>query len=151
MKLSDAELDLRLGQLTRDAAPPSRVWRGVARQLPAAKRRVRASMAIAAVVALCVLAFVHRLGPNDVMSPPPEAPEAWLVPSPGISDWQPVLLEQAGLDVPWNANQRAIGALQQALEDDPGNPMLLEFLARARLRQAELIQLSTRNETETTI
>jgi len=39
----------------------------------------------------------------------------------------------------WQENQNAIAELEQALERDPGNGLLLEFLAEARLRQAQLI------------
>jgi hypothetical protein len=44
------------------------------------------------------------------------------------------------LEEAWQDNQVAIEQLEQALQGDPDNPLLLEFLSEARLRQARLIQ-----------
>lgn len=151
MKPSDQELDLRLQGLTKEADPPKRVWLAVAKEIESSGNRSWPWIAAAA-VALTTLALVLQPWQNDQqVSPTIAQPQAWLVPSPDTSNWQPVLIEHAGLSHPWEANQRAIEALEQALQDDPGNPMLQEFLANARLRQAELIQLSTRSAPGTSI
>ena len=46
----------------------------------------------------------------------------------------------------WQDNQQAIAQLEQALEQDPGNRMLLEFLTEARMRQARLVRSIDRND-----
>jgi len=152
MNPSDQELDLRLESLTREAPPPKRVWLAVAKEIEPTRNRNWPWIAVAAAVAFTTLALVLQPWQDDrQLSPTIAPPQAWLVPSPDTSNWQPVLIEHAGLSHPWEANQRAIEALEQALQDDPGNPMLQEFLANARLRQAELIQLSTRSAPGTSI
>ena len=49
----------------------------------------------------------------------------------------------------WQDNQQAIVQLEQALEHDPDNRMLLEFLTEARMRQARLVKSIGRNQTPT--
>ena len=49
------------------------------------------------------------------------------------------LTDAAPLSEAWAENQTAIEELEAALERDPDNRLLLDFLAEARLRQVRLL------------
>jgi len=146
----DAELDRRLAALARQADPDPRLWQAIEARLDAPARPNRARLAVAAAAVVFVVAVagvVLRTGPApdgptlaeltdaEIRAMRRAAPEAGLVTT---------LDAPHGLEQAWRDNLRAIDELEAALKRDPGNRMLLDFLARARLRQAELLQ-QTRN------
>jgi len=146
----DQSLDRRLAALTRAHAPDPALWHGIEGRLPPHRRSRR--LAIAAAVgglALIVATLTAQLQREPLLDPgrmtvdaeaqalralePESIPAAWTEAA-------------AGLESAWHDNQAAIAELEQALERSPGNRLLLDFLAQARLRQARLIgQAATRN------
>lgn len=149
MTLSDEQLDRRLAALDDRCDPPESAWRSIQSQLSARRRRwpVMAIAAALAAVSL-VLVLIMTLEPADrhdarpgeqVVSDDP-VPAADLDPA----RWLPMLARQPVLDAAWSENEAAIRALKAALADQPDNLLLQEFLAEARLRQSELIELALR-------
>ena len=144
MTLDDRELNRRLDSLTRRTEPDEGLWPGIERRLHPARRRPAAAAVVAVVgiggllVALSVLDGNSSRAPSlaqveaDAMRT--AAPETLPV---SRGHGSTALLEA------WQDNQAAIYELEQALERDPDNRLLLEFLSEARLRQARLIQRST--------
>jgi len=150
--MDDSELDRRLDALTRIAEPPPDNWTAIERRIR--KRRwpkaLSAGLAAAAVVAGIAL-VVLQIGPTPVSSgglaetmkaevqamrvAAPETPAASDIDSP------------ASFMAAWQDNQQAIAQLEQALEHDPDNRLLLEFLTEARMRQARLVRSIGLNQT----
>lgn len=140
MTINDRELDRRLAALTREADPAPENWISIERRIRA--RRWPAALAAAVllgVAALVVMQAGPDLGPStgadafvrdQVNEMRAAAPDARAV----------AMLDPAGsvMDA-WRENQAAIGQLEKALQRDPGNRLLLEFLAEARMRQARLM------------
>ncbi len=151
MSLSDRQLDQRLARLRHPAEPDPRLWQGIAPKL-ARRRRVwplwlSAGSAVAAVVLLTVLAVPPRLGsPLDasdrIVGAEIRAMDAH---APSVADLEGARLGEV-LGGAWDENEEAIAELEQALARQPGNPMLIQFLAQARLRQSELIHQATVGE-----
>jgi len=140
----DRELDRRLSALTRRAEPDEAVWRRIDSRIRRPSRHRPVLAGAAALVALAVLAGAWLLERPDAQPTPMRtlvAQEAAalraLAPARALpADFElPAPVEQA-----WDENQTAIAELEAALERDPDNRLLLEFLAQARLREAELMR-----------
>jgi len=140
-RIADQALDDRLAALTREAAPGDAVWREIENRIRP-RRRVPLAAAAAMVLAICALVVgrwtiesgdrssMQRLVSAEVTAMRASAPEELTVDRLGSPD----ALMQA-----WAENRDAIAELEGALERDPDNRLLLEFLAEARLRQAQLV------------
>lgn len=146
----DATLDARLDALTREATPPAAAWSGVVERIRAEDGnrhrgragRIGALAAAAAVVAVVAVSVVRQMpaGPGDaidagrvlVQAEAEAMRRAAPVATGGLVDAMP-------LAAAWAENQTAIEELEAALDRDPDNDLLLEFLAEARLRQVRLL------------
>lgn len=153
-RLDDGELDRRLDALTRVAEPPSGSWSAIERRI---RRRRWPGVLLAGFAAAAVLSgvalVVSQFGPapaptggiaetmlaevRAMRASAPEVPVTKDIESP------------AALMAAWQDNQQAIAQLEQALERDPDNRMLLEFLTEARMRQARLVKSIGQNQTPT--
>lgn len=143
MSINDAELDRRLAGLPRAVDVPAAVWTRIERRIAPRRRpwigSVAASVVLIAVAGLLVLSGPDKAGPAD-----PEAVViAAEVDAMRRSAPDPSALMAANLDQAWHSawieNLAAIDELEKALERNPDNRLLMDFLARARLRQSELI------------
>lgn len=144
MTIDDRELDRRLAALTREIDVDESLWPGIERRLGAARRWPAAAAAVASITAVAIAGVFIAMPTIDrgaiegpgVAQREAEAMRALTPEASAVSqiDASPAL-QQA-----WQENQTAIEQLEQALEADPDNRMLLEFLSEARLRQAQLIQ-----------
>jgi cytochrome c-type biogenesis protein CcmH/NrfG len=145
MTLSDQELDRRLTALTRTCDAPESLWQRIGPRL-SRRRRNGLLAAVAGVAAVLMVALAlfqsepalspahHTMVSAEVEAMRRQAPSAaWALP----------VDSKGGVHAAWQENLAAIAELEQALERNPGNTLLLEFLARARLRQSELINLAT--------
>lgn len=148
MTLNDRELDRRLAALTREAEPGSDHWPAIERRIGARRRWGLPVAASAAAALVLAVAALRVLGPE---SEPSGAADLQAVVSAEARAMQASAPEQnaairarspEALMRAWSDNQRAIEEIESALARDPGNPLLLEFLAEARLRQARLINSS---------
>lgn len=151
-RIDDSDLDRRLDALTRIAEPPPGSWTAIERRIRKRRWPVLLSTGIAAVAVLSgVVLVVSQFGPTpvpaggiaettraEVQAMRVAAPEA-----PAVSDFD----SPKALMVAWQDNQQAIAQLEQALERDPENRLLLEFLTEARMRQARLVRSIGRNQT----
>ncbi len=149
MSLSDQELDRRLNALDRSCAPPESVWQKLQPQLetPPARRSSRTWLAlVAAVSGLAVISVLLLSSPQTtpdatlVDLPAPETAPAVVEPSSGLQRSRQTLAAAA------EENEAAIGKLEAALVQEPDNLLLMEFLAEARLRQADLMSMAARLE-----
>jgi len=144
----DAELDRRLAALTRSIEPEAGNWRRIEQRIGHRSNPFRWPLALAA--GLLLGAFGLVLFQAAVERRPGNAmPEQWsLAEADAMRSSAPQARAVATLDASdalasaWRENRDAIGELERALERDPGNRLLLEFLAEARLRQVELIRHS---------
>lgn len=141
MTIDDRELDRRLDALTSEVEADESLWPGIERRLLPARRWP----AVAAVVAALGLGFMFvalslydnaavehaNVAQTEAAAMRSAAPGPLAVSS---IDATPSLLEA------WHENQSAIEQLEHALDRDPGNRLLLDFLTQARLRQARLIR-----------
>lgn len=141
MTIDDRELDRRLDALARETDVDQSLWPGIERRLRPARRWPAAAAGVAGVfLGALVVALLAIDGPA------PEGPAVAQSEADAMRAAAPDVLEvsRAGASSPlmeaWQDNQAAIDQLEQALERDPDNPLLLEFLSEARLRQARLIQ-----------
>ena len=142
MTIDDRELDRRLAALTREIDVDESLWPAIERRLRPARRWPAAAVALITAVAIAgvfiAMPTIDRGAPEGpgVAQREAEAMRALAPEASAVSqiDASPAL-QQA-----WQENQTAIEQLEQALEADPDNRMLLEFLSEARLRQAQLIQ-----------
>jgi hypothetical protein len=144
MTLSDRELDRRLAALPRHTETPSQHWQVIAARLDTPARRwppmATAAIGIAACLALALLVVDPDAGVHSDTAAFIVATEiqAMRTQASGI--------EQSGgrltteMSGAWEQNQDAIDELEHALARHPDNPMLIDFLAQARLRQHQLIQ-----------
>lgn len=141
MTIDDRELDRRLGALPRETDADESLWPGIERRLRPARRWPAAAAAVAAIGFGAVVVALSLLEAGAPLRPSPAqreaaamraaAPDALAVAR--IDNSQPLMAA-------WRDNQAAIDQLERALESDPDNRLLLEFLSEARLRQARLIQ-----------
>lgn len=139
--LSDPELDRRLAALPTESVPDPALWAGIeARLAPRRRTRLWAVAASAGGLALALAALMPMLQREPLADPGQIAiraeTRALQALEPAV---QPTGISNAGLEGAWQDNQAAIAELEQALERTPGNRMLLDFLAQARLRQARLL------------
>lgn len=153
MSLPDHELDRRLSALERSCAPPERVWQQLQDQLETRPSRWRSNLPwMAMAAAVSGLAVISALWLWPVGSPPDSAQVELQAPQT-----TPIVVEPAiGLQRSRQAvaaasaeNEAAIRKLEAALEREPGNVLLMEFLAEARFRQAELMSTAVRLDVET--
>jgi hypothetical protein len=147
MTLEDTELDRRLSALPRQTDIDQRHWQAIEARLQAPPRRWPRFMAAAAGIAACLAVALLLVDQASL----PSGNDASVVIAAEISamraqaagleaDWDGQDLEMAGA---WDENQDAIEELERALARHPDNPMLMDFLAQARLRQAQLVQQAT--------
>ncbi|MGK7294465.1 MAG: hypothetical protein ACNS61_01400 [Candidatus Wenzhouxiangella sp. M2_3B_020] len=143
MTTSDRELDARLDALTREAEPDDRTWRRIEQRLRPRRRAPLAAIAAAVVIGLGTLIVAQFPFGGDEVSRDrllvQAEVRAMAASAPDETALQrtnsPEELMQA-----WQENRDAIEELERALERDPDNRLLLEFLSEARLRQARLVQ-----------
>lgn len=143
MTLTDHELDLRLEALPRAVDTPREPWDGIKRRLQPARPwfgRISAAAALAASVTLAVLVVESPEPTRDspaavVISAEVEAMRS----QSGVRNLPVSPHINGGLAGAWEANQDAIDELEAALDNHPDNPMLIQFLAQARLRQSDMI------------
>jgi len=144
MTIDDRELDRRLGALTREVEADESLWPGIESRLRTRHRKPGWIAAAAAVGALSIgallvaLSMFQRTVPDERSYAQRQA-EAMRTAAPDA-----VAVSRVEASPPlikaWRENQAAIDELERALERDPDNRLLLEFLSEARLRQARLIQ-----------
>lgn len=149
MTMNDMDLDRRLDALPRAADTPEALWPAIERRIAHRTRR-RWLAGIAAAVVMTVLAALIARNLEDFR--PPDltttvslaatviaaeisamdhaAPDAEQVAGTGFDK---------GWKAAWDLNQAAITELEHALKESPDNRLLLDFLARARLRESELV------------
>ncbi len=151
MSLTDQELDRRLDALDRSCTPPDRVWRKLKPQLDAPPARRSSRTWLALVAAVSGLAVISVL----LLSPPSTTPDPTLVDLPAPETAPPVVEPATGMQRSRQAlaaaaeeNEAAIRKLESALVQEPDNLLLMEFLAEARLRQADLMSMAARLEIE---
>jgi len=153
-RLDDAELDRRLDGLTRIAEPPPGNWTAIERRIRKRRWTGALSAGLAAAAVLSGVALVlSQVGPVSV--PPGAIAETMHAEVRAMRALAPDAPAVSNIDSPaavmaaWQDNQQAIAQLEQALEHDPDNRMLLEFLTEARMRQARLIRSIGRNSIPT--
>lgn len=157
--MDDFELDRRLDALTRVAEVPPENWRRIERRIR--RRRWTAIMpaAIAAAAFLSGIAVVvtqvsNTPAKSSLMARVTQAEvQAMRAGSPRMPQLSEIRADlDAGLDptdsliAAWAQNQAAIAELEQAIERDPQNGLLLEFLTEARMRQARLARRITQEQ-----
>lgn len=140
MTIDNRTLDARLADLPRAVEPPPGPWLGIEKRLHARRRpRWRVAGTAAAIAASLALAIVV------VDQPETHSPAATIITAEAEAMREQAPAHPAGtgfnaeLAGAWNTNQMAIAELEAAIEDHPDHPMLIEFLAQARLRQSNLI------------
>ncbi|MBY6203870.1 hypothetical protein [Halomonas denitrificans] len=153
--IEDSELDARLSTLTREAPPPASAWAGIAERIRPRRRGRHVRWGLLAAAAVLLVAVVV------VRPPPDERPagidggrilvaaetEAMRRVAPTVTGG---LIDTQPLAASWAENQVAIDELEAALDRDPDNRLLLEFLAEARMRQVRLLNsgLAVRGRTD---
>jgi hypothetical protein len=141
MTVDDRELDRRLDALTRQVPPDESLWPDIERTIRPPRRWPAAAAVVASIGigALFVALSLFEDDAGESRSLAQREAEAMRAAAPDA-----VLVSQADTPAPllnaWRDNQSAIEELEDALERDPDNRLLLEFLSEARLRQARLIQ-----------
>lgn len=143
MTIDDHELDRRLNALPRATVADESLWPRIEQRLhPTRRRSVSAVAAAVAAVGVGVLVLALSVYESTAPEPPAmaqsEAAAMRAVAPDEAAVWR--VNASSPLVEAWHENQAAIEQLEQALERDPGNRLLLEFLSEARLRQARLIQ-----------
>jgi len=144
MTIDDRELDRRLDSLTRQVPADESLWPRIERQTRS-PRRWPAVAAIAASVGAGAMFVALSILEDNTAQPAGYAQreaEAMRAVSPDAMAVSRVDASPS-LQSAWRANQSAIEELERALQRDPDNRLLLEFLSEARLRQARLIQRSS--------
>lgn len=149
MNMKDMDLDRRLDALPRAADTPEALWPAIERRITHRSRQ-RWLTGIAAAVVMTVLAALIANNFRDFR--PPDLTTTVSLAATVIAaeisamDRSAPDAEQAALadfdqgwKEAWDLNQAAINELEQALKESPENRLLLDFLARARLRESELV------------
>lgn len=156
-EMGDAELDRRLEALPRSADQAPDLWPGIKHRLEQRQRRAyRVWPAVAALVLASVIVLVLQNGPDQVdprplVSDPPTAFDGGRV-SAESEVLRASNLLLAGLDGPgmpgragelsgapgWREHRAAVDELERALAGEPDNPLLLELMTTARLRELTL-------------
>lgn len=150
--MDDFELDRRLDALSRSASVAPGNWAAIEsrihrRRWPVARLSAIAAAAVLAGVALVVSQIAPEPVPSGGMA------EAMQAEVQAMRASAPAPLAVSAGDSPaalvaaWQENQQAIVQLEQAMEDDPGNRLLLEFLTEARMRQARLVRSASHHQT----
>lgn len=140
MNVHDAELDRRLAALPRVIDAPEALWPGIERRLTARGPRIWAGAVAAGLLAAIAggLWIQGEIAPRSI--DPAAVVVAAEVENMGLS--APRVTRTAvgeGWQAAWEDNETAVRELEQALENHPGNVLLLDFLAQARLRQSRMI------------
>lgn len=151
MTTTDRELDARLDALTRETEPDDRTWRRIERRIR--QRRVVPLAATAAVAGIGLGAAIVVAIVSTIVGPPSfdgaDVSRDRLLVQAEVRAMAASAPDETALrhiDSPeelmqaWQDNRDAIRELERALERDPDNRLLLEFLSEARLRQARLVQ-----------
>lgn len=151
-RIDDSELDRRLDALVRVAEPPADSWSAIERRIQKRRWSMAVPAGLAAAAVLCGVALVvSQLGPApshpggiaEAMQAEVHAMRVAAPESPVVTDME----SPEALMAAWQDNEQAIDQLEQALERDPGNRLLLEFLTEARMRQARLVRSIGQNQT----
>lgn len=146
----EAELDRRLASLTRSAEPAPSSWSRIQQRIEQdstsdGRHRHRpiwpvamAAAAVFALVAVVVWQLPTSTGPqfDDGRQLVQREAEAMRRAAPMVTGG---FEEAPPLAEAWTENQIAIDELEAALDRDPDNRLLLEFLAEARLRQVRML------------
>lgn len=149
--MDDLELDRRLDALARVAKVPPENWKAIEQRIRRRRWAVAMPAAIAAAaflsgIAVVVTQITSMPAQPSLMARVTQAEvQAMRAVSPQIAEVSDI---RANLDAgfessesliaAWEQNQAAIAELEQAIERDPQNSLLLEFLTEARMRQARL-------------
>jgi len=142
MTMNDQELDRRLAALTTESEPDASLWPAIERRLAPSRSRPAAVAAVSLMLLLLIMTLPRmdqdatetgRLTDTRVHEIPA------LDPAP---QWVARAEQLPALMNAWQDNRQAGAQLEQALENDPGNPLLLEFLGKSRLREARLVQIT---------
>lgn len=143
MTIDDRTLDARLADLPQAVESPPEPWLEIERRLQGPRRpRWRAAGAAAAIAASLALAILLVDRPETqspaetIITAEAQAMREQAPEFPAGTDFNAALAEA------WDTNQMAIAELEAAIEDHPDHPMLIEFLAQARLRQSNLVYLA---------
>lgn len=143
MNSDDHDLDRRLDALARHAQPDVAVWQQIASRIDRPRHRpllaAAAALAVFAVVAGIVLVDRPERPSTPMQTLVTQEAAALRASAPSRS-LSAGFLPPAAIDHAWNENRTAIAELEAALQRDPDNRMLLDFLAQARLREAELLR-----------
>jgi hypothetical protein len=143
MSISDRELDRRLAGLAREAEAPGHLWQRIEAGMNRRASPWRPAWAAVAASVL-VAALVVTLVPVDRTGN--GFPAEWDV----IASSSQRLLDLSlyeiagpastgGMAAGWQTHHDAVEELKKALEQNPGNALLLDLLVRARLREMEMI------------
>lgn len=150
-RIGDSELDRRLDALARVGEPPAGAWSAIERRIGQRRRSMAVPAGLAAVAVLCGVALVFlQLGsvptrPGGIAEAMQAEVRAMRVAAPEASLIADIESPEA-LMTAWQDNEQAIDQLEQALEQDPDNQLLLEFLTEARMRQARLVRSIGQNQ-----
>lgn len=151
MSMDDEQLDRRLAELPREAEPDDAVWAGIERRIRPARRwpaGVAAGLALAAGLAVIVQIATRAPEPTAMASAARAEAEmrAMRAGAPARLALDRIGSSEA-LMAAWAENRAAIEQLERALQRDPDNALLLEFLREARMREAGIVQqgMTTRN------
>lgn len=149
--LGDADLDRRLAALVRESDPAPTAWASIERRIEHPIERPidsplprRWAARWAAVAAVAMAAIVTVLWTQNDSAVPIDSMRTLVQAEVEAMRRSAPVATVAMVDEPpwtqaWTDNQAAIDQLEAAVERNPGNRLLLEFLAEARLRQARLI------------
>lgn len=142
MTIDDRTLDARLADLPQAVESPPEPWLEIEKRLQGPRRpRWRAAGTVAAIAASLALALAillidrpeTRSPAETIITAEAEAMREQAPEFPAGTDFNAELADA------WATNQMAIAELEAAIEDHPDHPMLIEFLAQARLRQSNLV------------
>jgi hypothetical protein len=140
----EQELDARLAALTRESEPEPAVWAAIEQRLQRPRRWLAPVSAVAGVLLCGLLIGLPPLQHDATRSPGQLAIQTMREAAPGPQAIAEVSTTPALADA-WQENQAVVRELEQALQAEPDNPLLIEFLVDARLRETRLVQLTQRH------